>query len=173
MKKCFILLIVLSLPFLFSSCWEYRKVISVEAVSIANDLIANEMKENGYKLSGTFQESKNEMFVSATSYSRYAGYGNKMSNNIWQYSSFSFKDSFDNDVNYEIKYRVLYAPKYRVLYAPGTQYQYNQYIEYVEVTKCSATKDYNNICGANGIVRVPFNYLNSHPDTTIYAPIKY
>lgn len=162
MKKCFILLIVLSLPFLFSSCWEYRKVISVEAVSIANDLIANEMKENGYKLSGTFQESKNEMFVAATSYSRYAGYGNKMSNNIWQYSSFSFKDYFDNDVNYEIKYRVLYAP--------GTHYQY---IEYVEVTKCSATKDYNNICGVNGIVRVPFNYLNSHPDTTIYAPIKY
>ena len=157
MKRIAVCFIV-SLIILLSSCMEQRMVTSMEAFSIATNLIENELKEQGFTLSGSSKERKNELIVLGTSYSRYSGYGSKMGNVLWEYYNYTFEDSSKNEVNYEVKFRVQYA-------------QNVQYIENVEVTNCSASRDFKNICGNYGAIKTAINYLNTNPDIMVYAPI--
>ena len=145
----FILLLVLSY-----SCTTTKLVTSLNAYKDATSAISSALSEKGYSLSGMSQESKNEVYVSGTSYSRYTGYGTRMANDYWQYDSFTFTDSFNNNVNYMVKYQIIN----------------NDCIDNIEVVNCNASKDYNNICGSGGIIKTSVNYISNNPDEIITVP---
>ena len=46
----------------------------------------------------------------------------------------------------------------------------NYYINNLEVVNCTASKDYNNICGNSGIIKTSVNYISDNPDEVITVP---
>lgn len=153
MKKIVQLSSVLLLMLCYS-CTTTKQVTSLNAYKEASFAISSALSEKGFSLSGTSQESKNEVYVSGTSYSRYTGYGTRMSNDYWQYDSFTFTDSFSNNVNYTVKYQMVNS----------------DCIVNLEVVNCNASKDYNNFCGNDGTIKTPINYINNNPDKVITVP---
>ena len=151
---------IISLMVLLSSCVEKRIVISKGAFSTANNLIEDDMKEQGYILSGLSTDVKNEIYVAGTSYSQYTGYGSKMENRLFEYTTYLFKDTNDYFVKYTLKSHIDYSM------------QGVKYFESISVSNCEANKNYNAFCGENGIINTAVNYLNAHPDTIVQILIE-
>ena len=152
MKKT-LLYVFCFLLFFCHSCMTKKQVTSLDAYKIAVAIINGDLSEMGYNLSASSQESKNDIYVSGTSYSRYTGYGTRWSNNFWQYDSFTYTDSLNNIVNFMVKYQMVY----------------DEYIYNLDVVNCSANKNYDRICGNDGTIKTAINYLKEHPDKEVYV----
>ena len=130
-------------------------VTSKGAFSIATSLIEDDLKDQGYTLSWSSTDIKNEIYVSGTSYSPYTGYGSKMKNCLFEYTTYLFKDTNNNSVSYTLKSHIDYSM------------QGIRYFENISVSHCEANNNYNVFCGENGIINTAVNYLNTHPDTIV------
>ena len=139
----------------FASCSTTIQAVSPAQLNSAVAFIGEQLSEIGYELSGTAEESRNEMIVSGTSYSYYTGYGSAMKNNYWQYQEYSFTDTNDNEVSYTMKYQL------------KTDSHGQSYIKNLDVTNCSAKRDYNSICGMDGIVKSTISSVKDNPDLRV------
>lgn len=138
----------------FYSCTMTKPVTSYGTYKGAIKQVEQELSDEGFHLSGSRSETKNEVSVSGVSYSRYTGYGSAMSNNYWQYQEYQFDDSAGNSISYSVKYQLKKDNN-------GTEY-----VENLEVTNCSATKKYNEICGNSGVVKENIEKVIENPDQT-------
>lgn len=141
-----------------TSCTTTISVVSKSALENTVAEVGNQLFDNGYTMTGVSNETKNEVSVTGTSYSRFTGYGSAMQNNYWQYSKYMYSDSLNNSVSYSIKYQL------------KKDYNGKLYVQDLEMTNCEASKDYNAICGGNGIVKKNIAQTRNNPDMVATIP---
>ena len=137
------------------SCTTTFRAVSSSYYDSTVATISEQLSEKGFTLSGTANETKNEVSVSGTSYSYYTGYGSAMKNNYWQYQEYSYLDSDNNSVSYTVKFQLKKDSKGQ------------EYVQDLSVSNCSASKDYNTICGMNGIVQSNMQNTINNPDAVV------
>ena len=135
---------------IFAGCSTKRYVTSKESFKSTTDQIQNDLGNWGFSIVGEKTETKNEMAVSDVSYTASSGYGSAMKNNYWTYGEYSFADSNNNEVTYTLKYK------------EGVDF-----VQVVEVIGCAAKKNFDEICGQNGVVKSNINFMNNNPDAWI------
>lgn len=124
-------------------CTTSKHTINPATYSNKIESVNKSIESLGYHLSGTSSDQKNEVFVAATSYSTQAGYGSAMKNDYFWYDSYRFVDSLNNTVSYTVKYK--YNKDIRDSF----------YVSNVSVVgcDCSKAKDYNQVCGQDGVTK--------------------
>lgn len=142
MRKC-ILFILFGTLFSFSSCMNTFYATKKTTFEKALASVQTQMNQDGFKVVGSNSETKNNVYVSATSYSRYTGYGSKMENNFVTQDTYRFADEEGNTMNYSVSYSAK---------------QTNEgitYIDDIEVCGCETSnpKDYEKLCGNESIVK--------------------
>lgn len=149
MKK-FYLLILLSVLFVFSSCKDTYYVTKKATYYGKINKIHSYLSGQGFYSIGSNSETKNNVYVSATSYSKYTGYGSKMENDFVTTDTYRFADTLGNTMNYSVSYKL------REDAITGISY-----VEDVEVCGCETSnpKDYENLCGRYSMVRQNINNL--------------
>ena len=140
-KLC--LLLLLCVLFGLSSCMDTFYATKKTTFENALTSIQTQMTNDGYKIVGSNSETKNNVYVSATSYSKYAGYGSKMENNFVTQDTYRFADEEGNTMSYSVSY---------------TAKQTNDgvpYIENIEVCGCETSNpmEYERLCGNESIVK--------------------
>lgn len=141
-----------------TSCTTTIPVVSKSALESTVIEVGNQLFDNGYTMTGISEETKNEVSVTGTSYSKYTGYGSAMANNYWQYNKYMYSDSLDNDVSFSIKYQLKKDDNGKL------------YVQDLEMINCEASKDYNAICGGNGIVKKSIAETANNPDMVATIP---
>ena len=154
MKRCLILIVAIICLF-FYSCMTTIPAVSLSAIEKTNKAIADTLVTMGYELSGKQNSQVNELSVSGTSFSKIAGYGTAMRNNYWNLQTLTFLDSNSNNISYTIKYQLT------------TNSKGEEILCGLEITNCSASRNYKTICDENGLVKGEIAKLINNPDTTI------
>ena len=133
----------------FSSCMDTFYATKRTTFEKALASVQTQMDKDGFKVVGSNSETKNNVYVSATSYSRYTGYGSKMENNFVTQDTYRFADDEGNTMNYSVSY----SAKQTMEGVP--------YIDDIEVCGCETSnpKDYDRLCGNESIVK----QINSLP----------
>lgn len=149
-----LMLIVLAL-FTMSSCTTSLMTVSPEAFSNSLYMIESDLEDNGYYLTGSGEETKNEVVVTGQSYTNEAGYGTKMDNNYITYENQQFTDQYGNKIEFVVKY------------FKGIDYRGKGYISDIEVVRCNCDKKevYALACSNQGIVKRRFKIA---PDQDSY-----
>lgn len=154
MKKNLWILFAFALAGFCSSCTTMVNVVSTDAYKNGIKSICEDLSQMGYELVGSSSEEKNEVAVSSVSYSRFTGYGSAMSNNYWTYASYQFVDSANNQVAFEVKYQLKRSR--------GVDF-----VDNLDVLSCQASKDYQNVCGASGVVKEKVYTVKDNPDMMV------
>lgn len=149
MKRIYLLMII-AIAATITSCTSPKAITTINAFNQSVNQVKSELEAKGYTAIGETKESKNEIYVSGTSYSKYSGYGTEMKNNVWDYSTYQFQDTTGNRIEMQLKYK------------SGTDYNKGAYVCNVSLLGCSCTKnaDYNKVCGANGVADILRNMPN-------------
>lgn len=123
-----------------TSCTTTMQTISTTAYFSAINEVNQSIESLGYSLTGTSSDQRNEVYVSATSYSTEAGFSSAMNNNYYWYDTYRFTDRDNNTASYQVKYKG--SRDDRGIY----------YVTNVSVVgcDCSDMNDYNTICGYYG-----------------------
>lgn len=153
--KRIIFMVICAVAILATSCTTTFQAVSLSSLKAANVAINDQLSDLGFQLSGQSNETKNEVSVTGTSYSRYTGYGTSMKNNYFQYQEYSFVDSADNNVSYVVKYQL------------KKDINGKEYVENLELTNCNANKKYNTVCGPGGIVKGNIQKVAGNPDIQV------
>lgn len=155
MKKIFTVCGIVCVFVLMTACTTSRQTISTSTYLNEIGDVNKSIEQLGYKLSGTSSDQKNEVYVSATSYSTQTGYGSAMGNDYYWYDTYRFLDSLNNTVSYQVKYKF------------GKDKNDVNYISGVSVIdcNCSNVKDYNVICKNPVGVRKLNNIKNDQVST--------
>lgn len=128
---------------LLASCTTTRQTISTTNYLREVGKVNSSIESLGYTLSGTSSDQKNEVYVSAISYSTQTGYGSAMQNNYYWYDTYRFSDRENNTASYQVKYKYSVDDK-------GGYYVSNVSLAGCD---CSNPKDYNTICGYGGVTK--------------------
>lgn len=126
-----------------SSCMDTFYATKKTTFEKALTSVQTQMNKDGFKVVGSNSETKNNVYVSATSYSRYTGYGSKMENNFVTQDTYRFADEEGNTMNYSVSYS-----------AKQTR-EGIPYIEDIEVCGCETSnpEDYEKLCGNESHVK--------------------
>lgn len=145
---------------MFTSCTTTFMAVSKSSLDAAVSHIDEEMWDRGYILTGQSDNTRNEVTVTGVTYSRYTGYGTAMKNNWWQTQEYVYTDSLDNSVSFTVKYQLKVDKNGR------------EYVEGLEMTNCSASKNYKSVCGLNGVVRESVENVANKPgmEVTVSNP---
>ena len=129
----------------FSNCTTTQMTISTRAYNSAVEKIGSDISSNGngYQLTGSGSDTKNELLVTGQSYSKYSGFGTLLDNEKSIYNNYTYTDSIGNTVEFQIKHK------------SKVDYNKNEYIDNIEVVQCNCKdkKLYSEICGENGLVK--------------------
>lgn len=127
---------------LLASCTTSRPTISEKTFYRELDAVNQSIDSLGYRLSGSYSDVINEVYVSDTYFSSETGYSAEMKNDYNWYDTYRFTDSVGNTVSYQIKYKGKGAQDARGVY----------YVSDVRLVgcDCSNTKDYKSVCGPGG-----------------------
>ena len=127
-----------------SSCMDPYYVTKKTTFDKIIDSVKMQMSKDGYKLIGINTEAKNDVFVEATSYSRYSGYGTKLGNNFVAQDTYRFVDTLGNTLNYS------------VVYSPKQNSDGSLYVKNVSVCGCETSNpnDYEKLCGNEFLVEL-------------------
>ncbi len=140
-----------------SSCTVPYQVVSKKTFDEAVLDVNNELAGQGYYQSGVYTDSKNLLQVEATSFSKTAGYGTKLTNDYVIIDSYCFMKDDGNTLNYSISYK----PSVR----GGIVC-----ISDVSIVGCetSLAKNFNTLCGEKSSVKklesIPKNTQIKVPD---------
>lgn len=130
---------------LFTSCTTTKMTISPKSFHSTVDNINMEIYflDNGYQLTGSGSETKNELKVTGQSHTEYAGYGTLLDNEYSTYDNYMYTDSTGKTIEFIIKYK------------RNKDYNEKECIYDIEVVRCFCDdkKAYNSVCGQNGIVK--------------------
>ncbi len=158
MKKHRILMpFILFSGIIMSSCTVPYQVVSKKSFDEAILDVKKELANQGYYQSGSNTDSKNLLQVEATSFSKTAGYGTKLTNDYVIIDSYRFMKDDGNTLNYSISYK----PNVR---------QGIAYVSEVSIVGCetSLAKNYDTLCGEKSSVKklesIPKNTQIKVPD---------
>lgn len=127
---------------ILSSCSVSYQVVSKKDFDDAVLGVKNELEKQGYFQSGSSTDSKNLLQVEATSFSKSAGYGSKLTNDYVIIDSYRFMKDDGNTLNYSVSYK----PNVRNGVA---------FVSDVSIVGCetSLAKNYETLCGENSSVK--------------------
>ena len=110
--------------------------------------MAIELQKMGYYPAGNNTDTKNEVTVTAHTYSDKTGYSNRMDNYYITNDTYHFADTLGNTMDYSISYQLNHK---------GDFY----FVRDLQVNGCktSNVKDYNRLCGSNS----PTKTINTLP----------
>lgn len=142
--KTWCLSLLLLVFFGFTSCMDTYQVTRKTTYDGRIASIHSELSKQGFRSVGTNSETKNNVYVSATSYSKYSGYGSKMENDFVTTDTYKYADTTGNTMNYSVSYTLKNDA------VTGTLY-----VDNVEVCGCETSnpKDYEKMCGRYSMVR--------------------
>lgn len=135
---------------LSASCTSPKIIVTISDLESTNNEIELKLKEKGYVVSNKSTDTKNEIYVSGQSYSKYTGYSTEMDNHYQKYDTYSFVNEQGNKISYTIKYTPAQTSNYdHVLY----------YADNLSMVGCEVTEPgkYSEICGDQGMIRNIFN----------------
>lgn len=143
MKRILFILVVLSLISLTSCTSEY-KVVSLNNYKDRIQVVTDNLKIEGYYLSGDQKSVQNNLHVTDVSYSQNNGYGSAMANDFITNQVYTFSNEKGDQAEFTMKYRQKYSTITDAYYLSS-----------VELVGCKTSnlKDYNEICGENSVVR--------------------
>ena len=147
MQKLFTLLLF-TVMFGMTSCMDTFYVTQRTTFDRSIKEVQYQLAEQGYDLSGTSTNTRNEAVVTGQSYSEF-GYGFMMENNFITQDTYKFTDSLGNTMNYSLSYQAKQSD------------DDVSYVDHVELCGCetSSPKDYERMCGDAAVVK----QLNNMP----------
>ena len=119
----------------------------------AIDIVAIELKSQGYYPAGTSTDTKNEVTVTGQSYSKYSGYGTLMGNNYITSDTYRFADTTGNSMDYTVSYQL--KNKDGFFYVTDLQ---------VKGCETSNVREYENLCGPKSPTKT---ITNLSPDSSV------
>ena len=142
MKKTKILFVVLATSVFFLGCTTYHVTSRGEFDRTIGE-IQSELALEGYALSGSSTDTKNNVYVEGTSYSYYSGYGSLMANDFITTDTYRFIDEDGNTMSFSVSYRSMKDASQGLLY-----------VTEVATTGCetSNAKQYEGLCGSSSPV---------------------
>ena len=153
-KLCFV---ALAAALSLVSCYDTRMTSST-GYKRSMAKVQKELESQGYSLTGSPTDTRNEVTVTGQSYSRVSGYGTKMDNKYVTRDNYNFTHTDGST----LKFSVTYSPM---------QNANVQYVENMQVSGCETSNknDYNKLCGSSAAIQS----LNNAPKDTsveIYNP---
>jgi hypothetical protein len=142
MKKTKMLFVVLATSASFLSCTTYH-VTSRSTFDRTVKEIITEVELKGYSLSGSSTDTKNNVFVEGTSYSKYSGYGSLMANDFITTDTYRFINEDGNTLSFSVSYKPMKDASQGLLY-----------VTEAATTGCetSNAKQYEGLCGSSSPV---------------------
>ena len=148
MRKLFPLIFLLMVMFGMTSCKDAFFVTQRTTFDRSIKEVQNQLAQQGYELSGTNTNTRNEAVVTGQSYTD-MGYGFMMENNFITQDTYKFTDSLGNTMNYSLSYQAKQSD------------DDVSYVDHVELCGCETSnpKDYERMCGDAAVVK----QLNNMP----------
>lgn len=161
MIKSSIITVIISIIVLASSCTTTQMSVSSGAYKSAVEKINTDITLAGYQLSGSGSESKNELVVTGQSYSAKTGYGTQMSNDFSIYDNYTYTDSLNNTIEFQLKHKA------------AKDMNQKEYVYGIEMVKCSCAdkKYYSKVCGEDGVVKA-ITKLPNDQQIVVYDKMK-
>ena len=127
---------------IFASCTNTRLVTSKATFDKSINEVKAELAQQGYAPSGSSSDTKNNVYVEGTSYSRYTGYGSKMANDFITTDTYRFTNEDGNTMNFSVSYK-------------AKQNGELIYVTEVNTAGCetSNAKLYNTLCGSSSPIK--------------------
>lgn len=88
-----------------TSCTNTRYATSRLTLDRAVEEVKSDLAQKGYALTGSGSDTKNNIYVEGTSYSKYAGYGTKMANDIVTTDTYRFTNDDGSTMNFTLSYK--------------------------------------------------------------------
>ena len=138
MKKC-CLFLCLAVLFCFSSCMDTKYVTKKSTFDQVISQVSDEMSQQGFNLSGSSSETKNDLIVLRTSYTEEGGYGTELANNYVTRDTYRFTNAIGHSMSYTVSYLLRETKKGE------------QYVDAAEIAACEVSdpSDYEKMCGSN------------------------
>jgi len=153
MKKTFILSAIIVATMSLTACYSSQYVSTAQEFDHQMDIIKSELAAEGYNLTGVDQDSKNEVYVEAVSYSRFAGYGSKMNNNQVVLETYTFTKDKDNTLEFQVSFSPKYNGHTDIIYYDNLA---------LKGCKTNNAETYNKLCGSSSSAAK----INNTPKTT-------
>ena len=101
--------------------------------------VRDEMSQQGFNLSGSSSETKNDLIVLRTSYTEEGGYGTELANNYVTRDTYRFTNAIGHSMSYTVSYLLRETKKGE------------QYVDAAEIAACEVSdpSDYEKMCGSN------------------------
>lgn len=130
-----------------TSCMDTKYVTKKSTFDQTLSRVQENMAQQGFKLTGSSTETKNDLLVLGTSYTERGGYGTELANNYVTRDTYRFTNASGHTASYTVSYLLRGTKK-------GLPY-----IDAAEVAGCEVSDpaDYELICGANS----PIYQINS------------
>jgi hypothetical protein len=145
MKKQRLLMIMsASAAIFFSSCTITYPVTSRSTFDKTVNEVKSDLAKQGYAPSGSSTDTKNNVYVEETSYSKYAGYGSKMANDFVTTDTYRFTHEDGSTMSFAVSYKAKQDDSKGLIY-----------VTEVSTAGCetSNAKQYDALCGANSPVK--------------------
>ena len=136
-KSC--LFLCLAALFLFSSCMDTKYVTKKSTFDQVITQVSDEMSQQGFDLSGSSSETKNDLVVLRTSHTEESGYGTELANNFVTRDTYRFTNATGHSISYTVSYMLRETKKGE------------QYVDAAEIAACEVSdpSDYEKMCGSN------------------------
>ncbi|MBP5341775.1 MAG: hypothetical protein J6Y52_05405 [Bacteroidales bacterium] len=148
--KSFLMLMIASAAVILSSCTTTYPVTARSTFDKTVEEIKSDLAKQGFAPSGSSTETKNNVYVEGTSYSRYSGYGSKMANDFVTTDTYRFSHEDGSTMSFSVSYK-----------ANRDETKGLIYVTEVSTAGCEASnaKQYDALCGSNS----PVKKLNALP----------
>ena len=103
MKKTCLFLCLAAL-FWFSSCMDTKYVTKKSTFDQVITQVSDEMSQQGFDLSGSSSETKNDLVVLRTSHTEEGGYGTELANNFVTRDTYRFTNATGHSISYTVSY---------------------------------------------------------------------
>lgn len=103
MNKCYLFLCLAALMS-FSSCMDTKYVTKKSTFDHVVSQVREEMATQGFDLSGTSSETKNDLVVLETSYSKADEYRSELANNFVTRDTYRFTNASGHTMSYTVSY---------------------------------------------------------------------
>ena len=133
---------------LITSCTISHPVTTRGTFDKTVDEIKSDLAKRGYAPSGSSTETKNNVYVEGTSYSKYTGYGSKMANDFVTTDTYRFTHDDGSTMSFSVSYKAMQDASNGLVY-----------VTEVSTAGCetSNAKQYDLLCGSNS----PVNKINT------------
>lgn len=128
---------------ILASCTDTRYVTAKSTFDKTISGVKTEMAQKGYAPSGSSTDTKNNVYVEGTSYSRYTGYGSKMANDFVTTDTYRFTNENGQTMNFSVSYKTNQDATQGLVYVTDVQ---------TAGCETSDAKQYDAMCGSNSPV---------------------